>query len=594
MKYLLFSIVPLLLLSQCGTIEENTLSNKDFEETTINEFEEYLSSGNAPKVLEKIQLLSFIDSGLTQETADKYSEKARSGLSDDLKQAIDNKDYLEAIRLYHAVKAVAATHYSGEWNYQALLIQQADSLLGEGNSIAALHYFEKALEINPAGITEDQFVTYGKLAYESQNNYVLSKIYFHREQIGSGIPTQYSGYTVDVPTPVQMMNGTVTIWVNKGIRIEQGVGLPDRVIGSGFYIDSRGFLLTNYHVIESEVDPEYEGFSRLYIRPPESQEDKIPATVIGYDKILDIALLKVDIEPQFIFSLTDVKDLSPGSRIYALGSPLGLENTITSGIISATGRRFLQIGDALQVDSPINPGNSGGPLVDAEGNLVGVVFAGLEQFEGLNFAIPSHWIKMIVPQLYNTGSVQHHWLGMSVFEAEKGLEILYILPGSPAEKAGFELGDTITAIDGLPCHTLKDAQEQLMDYPIAKLFTIEWIRDKKNYNGIILPGVRPFSPIEKALEIDDRDNIITPLFGMKIEKVSTFKRGKDFIIKKVYQGTIADETGLSANDPLSIHNWYVDEDNQYALMQVFIKKQKAGFLESSVQMAAYLEVDSFI
>ena len=179
-------------------------------------------------------------------------------------------------------------------------------------------------------------------------------------------------------SPSTMLKGTVSILVNKGIRIEKGVGYPDRDIGSGFFIDKRGYVLTNYHVVQSEVNPEYEGFSRLYIRLPESENERIPAQVVGWDSVLDLALLKTQVEPDYVFPILSKSYCQPGDRIFAIGSPGGLSSTVTSGIVSASGRRFLQIGSSLQVDVPINPGNSGGPLLNEDGSLIGVVFAGIE------------------------------------------------------------------------------------------------------------------------------------------------------------------------------------------------------------------------
>ena len=237
-----------------------------------------------------------------------------------------------------------------------------------------------------------------------------------------------------------MLEGTVTIWVNRGIRIEKGVGYPDRVIGSGFFIDARGYLLTNYHVIESEVDPKYEGYSRLFIRFNESTGEKIPAKVVGYDTVFDLALLKAETPARYSFGGSAGLRVSPGDKVFAIGSPAGLEKTITSGIVSATGRRFLEMGDAIQVDVPLNPGNSGGPLLSEGGDLIGIVFAGLEQFEGLNFAVPYVWIEHALPLLFKGGEAVHPWMGAALAETEKGLEVVYTLPGEPGRPCGPRAG----------------------------------------------------------------------------------------------------------------------------------------------------------
>jgi S1-C subfamily serine protease len=171
-------------------------------------------------------------------------------------------------------------------------------------------------------------------------------------------------------TAADMIKGVATVLVDRGYRIERGRGLPDRVLGSAFFVDSAGYLITNYHVIASEVDPTYEGYSRMFIRLGDSASARIPAKVVGWDKTMDLALIKAEIKPEYVFSVVDRIIPQVGDTVYAIGSPGGLEKTVTSGIVSALGRRFLQIGDVIQIDAAVNHGNSGGPVVDMAGRLV--------------------------------------------------------------------------------------------------------------------------------------------------------------------------------------------------------------------------------
>ena len=396
-----------------------------------------------------------------------------------------------------------------------------------------------------------------------------------------------------------MLPGTVTVWVNKGIRVDQGVGVPDRVIGSGFFVDPRGYLITNHHVIQSEVDPTYEGYSRLFVKLPGRPDERVPARVIGYDRIFDLALLKVEIDPEYVFSLSDIKTLVPGQRVLAFGSPGGLDSTITSGIISAAGRRFLQMGEAMQVDVPINPGNSGGPLVLPSGQVAGVVFAGLEQFEGVNFAIPTYWIRHFFPQLFEKGEVEHAWLGLSVRSTSTGLETVYVAPESPADRAGVEVGDVLTHLNGKTGLTLADAQDQLLGIDAGYLVHTVWQKAEENDNvvttqRIISAGVRPYSPVEDALERQPIEALFPVLFGMEVEDVSGAPWGPDFVITDVFPGSVADESSLSVDDPFALRTWRVDRDLRAAFIQIIIKKRKAGFIEAGVQLGAYLETDSFL
>jgi S1-C subfamily serine protease len=392
-----------------------------------------------------------------------------------------------------------------------------------------------------------------------------------------------------------MISGTVTIMVNRGIKVENGVGYPDRVIGSGFFVDKRGYILTNHHVIESEVDPKYEGYSRLYIRLSDSPAgERIPAKVIGYDKTFDLALIKTEVTPAYVFGGSSDQSVAPGDHIYAIGSPAGLEKTVTSGIISAMGRRLLEVGDSMQVDVPLNPGNSGGPLLNEKGDVIGIVFAGLPQFPGLNFAVPFALVEKALPALYKGGKAVHPWLGMAVAETDKGIEVIYVVPDEPAEVAGIKSGDIIESIDGVPFTKLKDIQESVLPHTPPALLRLAFRRGEARMQAIVCLDERPDDPIQVALKRDTRDNVVYPLFGMQLENVGSFLWKGDYIVKRVTKGSIADESGISVDDPLTIQAWQLDTEKKYAVLQVVIRKRKAGFFESAIQIASYLQIDNFI
>jgi S1-C subfamily serine protease len=378
------------------------------------------------------------------------------------------------------------------------------------------------------------------------------------------------------------------------MRIEDGVGLPDRVIGSGFYVDRRGYIITNYHVIRSQVDPKYEGYSRLYIRPSKNPEDKIPARVVGYDSVFDIALLKVEMSPETVLSFSPVKQQAAGDRIYAIGSPGGLENTVTSGIVSATDRRFLQMGNVVQVDVPINQGNSGGPLLDGNGNLIGVVFAGIEQFEGINFAIPVQWVMHIFPQLYKEGRISHPFLGVSLNELDEGLEVTYVLPSSPADRIGIQAGDVLRELAGTAVDSIVAAHDTILHYTPDTLVVIKWSRGSMQHKGLTVLTTRPEIPLEKIIDYGQPEQLFAPAFGMQVEKIRDNLLGTRYLVKKVYNGSVADETGISVNDPFSLQQWKYLEEQKVLLAQIRIKKRKAGFLETGVQLGAYIETNDFL
>jgi hypothetical protein len=321
--------------------------------------------------------------------------------------------------------------------------------------------------------------------------------------------------------------------------------------------------------------------------------------VIGYDRVFDLALLKVEIDPPYVFSLSDVRELRPGEPVLALGSPGGLDSSITSGIVSAAGRRFLQMGEAVQVDVPINPGNSGGPLILPEGQVAGVVFAGIEQFEGVNFAIPSYWIRHFFPQLFETGEVVHSWLGVSLHRRDNGLEVVYVAPGSPADTAGIEPGALLVQLDGTDVTELSVAQDIMLDTPVGGIITSGWREadgdgSVSTERRLLVTAERPFSPVERALDREPIERLFPVLFGMDVDEVSAAPWGPDFVITKVFPGSIADESSLSVDDPFALRDWRVDRDVRAAFIQIVIKKRKAGFLESGLQLGAFLETDSFL
>ncbi len=407
-----------------------------------------------------------------------------------------------------------------------------------------------------------------------------------------------SSYTVS-----KMIKGTVTVWVDRGLRIENGVGYADRVIGSAFFIDSRGYLITNYHVISSEVDPKYEGYSRLYIKLPSDPDSRLPAKVIGWDPVLDLALLKTEITPPAVFQLGTSEDLAVGNRIYAIGSPAGLEQTLTSGIVSAQKRRLLSLGDVLQIDAPINHGNSGGPIVDEAGRVQAVVFAGIEPYEGLNFAIPVELLRIILPSLYAGGKVSHPWLGaygkstpLPGSAENAGVTLVYAVPGSPCQIAGIPAGTVLTAFNGKPVRSLEDLQALILRERSRTIVRItgytgenaELVRQYQDWYVMLTD--RPQVPGEIIFENDLQSRAFLPVFGMKLEKVGSTKK---YRVSAIVRGSIADESGFSVQDLIEIRQVNVDNDTGAVSAQLYTKKRKSGYLDSYIGLSASLDSPSY-
>jgi serine protease Do len=531
-------------------------------------------------------------SGVGPEEVAGLQERVVAGLAASFLQKVERQQFEEAYPLLVSLQAAGHPELLKGWTAARLFQSLALAQARVGNRPAAFLYALRASALSEANPELLRLLL--QLASDLGNASVYKRVSAQLEALGTPVPAGEKAPALEIPPMEKMVRGTVTIWVNRGIKLERGVGFPDRVIGSGFFIDPRGYLLTNYHVIASEVDPKYEGYSRLYIRPSDKVEEKIPAKVIGYDRIFDLALVKAEVTPQYVFSFEGDPELKVGSPVLAIGSPAGLENSVTSGIISAVGRRFLQMGDAVQVDAPVNPGNSGGPLLNSQGQLVGVVFAGLEQFQGVNFAIPFVWANKVLPELYRGGEAGHPWLGMALQESDAGLEVIYTYRDGPADLAGIKEGDILLSINGTEVRKIVSAQSVLLDLAVPSLVTLSWKRAGELQSGQLCLAERPFSPIEESLARDTRENVLFPLFGMKLEKTGTFLFRSSYVVKRVLIGSVADETGLSEGDPVSLENFKVDKEQRFVLAVFFVKKRKAGFLESAVQMATYLESDNFI
>ena len=254
-------------------------------------------------------------------------------------------------------------------------------------------------------------------------------------------------------------------------------------VGSGIILDSNGYILTNYHVIKK--------LDRILIKLSDGKE--YFAKVLGYDTYTDLAALKISTlqrlpEPEFVQS----KDLSVGEWVMAIGNPYGLEGTVTVGVVSGIGRTDLGIShfeNFIQTDASINPGNSGGPLINLDGEIIGINTAVAAIGSGVGFAIPVDMALKVGDQLIHKGSVDRGWLGIGIQDLTPELAYIFSLNTpdgvlvnsienkAPAQLGGLLRGDIIIQFDGIIISSLKYFQKLVADTSIGKVVPVKILRD---------------------------------------------------------------------------------------------------------------------
>jgi len=278
---------------------------------------------------------------------------------------------------------------------------------------------------------------------------------------------------------------------------------PQSGIGSGFIIDPKGYILTNYHVVE--------GARKIDVTLSEGK--KYTGKIVGYDKRSDLAVIKIDAENLPYLPLGDSDKLEPGQFAIAIGNPYGLNRTVTLGIVSALNRTIIEpngvrLENLIQTDAAINPGNSGGPLINIKGEVIGINTAIKSDAQGIGFAIPINKAKEIANKLIKEGKITYPWIGIKgyaitsdmldyiKFPVNKGVVIAEVVPGSPADKAGLKGGnrviyvdgtqiivggDIITKIDGKSVESMEDLRSEIQKRKVGDTVEITYIRDGKEY-----------------------------------------------------------------------------------------------------------------
>ena len=296
--------------------------------------------------------------------------------------------------------------------------------------------------------------------------------------------------------------------------------------GSGFIINEDGYIITNHHVIE--------GASSISVMLHDGRT--FSAEQVGTDPRTDVALIRIDAgEPLPFAPLGESDELRVGEWVMAVGSPFGLEETVTVGIVSALNRRGISPDgrtldeDFIQTDAAINPGNSGGPLVDMRGHVIGVN-AAVRSGNNIGFAIPINIVKMLLPQL-ETGYVERSWLGVSLADmttdraealglpAPTGALISRVIPDSPAHDAGLQRGDVITQFNGEDVDDFSELRWLASVAGVGETVLVEVLRDGESVELNVTMGVLPGTTVVQNNTNDDVNIEGTALLGLEVAEL---------------------------------------------------------------------------
>jgi len=337
----------------------------------------------------------------------------------------------------------------------------------------------------------------------------------------------------------------------------QGRGGIVRGGGSGIILRSDGYVLTNNHVVAEA--------SRIDVRLQNGKS--YPAKLVGSDSATDLAMLKIDARglPQAAFASSEKARV--GQFVIAIGSPFGLDYSVTTGVLSAKGRGGIganEIEDYLQTDASINPGNSGGPLVDLQGRVLGVNTMIIGRGSGIGFAIPSEIAQRVARQLIESGAVKRAWLGVSFQEItpelavhlggsfEGGALINGVVPNGPADKAGVQAGDVITAIGDTKIRAGHDLLRTILRHGVGERLSLEVRRAEKTKQMTLVTGERPN---EERAQSQSQGAERTGMLGLRLEQLTPQLRerfryegdGRVFV-RAVEPGSDADRAGLQSGD----------------------------------------------
>ena len=368
--------------------------------------------------------------------------------------------------------------------------------------------------------------------------------------------------------------------------------------GSGFIIDKNGYIVTNNHVVEGADT----------IKVILKDDTEYNAEIVGRDPVTDIALIKVDAKgnlPTVPMGISE--NLRVGEWVAAIGSPFGLEHTVTAGIVSAKGRVIGSgpYDDFIQTDASINPGNSGGPLINMRGEIVGINTMIIAGGNGIGFAIPIDQAKDIIAQLKTGGEVTRGWLGVTIqdlkddmaeyygLKGKSGALVASVVPGDPADRAGIQPKDIITEVDGKKITTSRDLTNLAARLGVGDTARVTVLRDGRPKTLNVKVGKRPLT---MAAVSENQQKEKKGEYGFEVTEVTpelaqryNIKETAGVIVVSVDPNSKAQAAGIQQGDLIievnrknvaSVKDFknLIDQHKQGAGINLLVKRMNAGLM----------------